>query len=248
MNGLIIVLYTVGCLVIALSLLLAATSSGTVRSTAFLVSIWIGVVLVMLHTGHMSLAAVFGNIAFVLSILAVHTQAKSRKVSPLLQSEDTPHELKDKVSTNVTTTEDAARQLEQAIHLQHIKRIIETYFHSSLPFRKHGYSIGNLALETGIPVHQLSATINQEFGMNFNEFINSYRVNYLTEIIQDSFDLQSYTLEALGKMAGFNSRTTFIAAIKKHTGMTPSLFFSHKKSSKVKPKNSEIELLMKEVA
>jgi AraC-like DNA-binding protein len=34
----------------------------------------------------------------------------------------------------------------------------------------------------------------------------------------------------MGRMAGFNSRTAFIAAIKKHTGMTPSAFFGRRES------------------
>ena len=47
----------------------------------------------------------------------------------------------------------------------------------------------------------------------------------MQQLTQDEKDFHRYTLEALGKMAGFNSRTSYITAIKKRTGKTPSAFF-----------------------
>jgi AraC-like DNA-binding protein len=47
-------------------------------------------------------------------------------------------------------------------------------------------------------------------------------------MVRDSEDAFQYTLEALGKMAGFNSRTAFIAAVKKKTGKTPSELFNRR--------------------
>jgi AraC-like DNA-binding protein len=46
-------------------------------------------------------------------------------------------------------------------------------------------------------------------------------------MLQSSPDNYQYTLEALGNMAGFNSRSTFIAAVKKKTGKTPVEYFQH---------------------
>ncbi len=112
------------------------------------------------------------------------------------------------------------------------KQLIKNHFAESLAFRKPGYAIRDLSNETGIPGYLLSLFINQEYGMNFNEMINAYRVEYLSGLLKTSFDCQSYTLEAIGKMAGFNSRTAFIAAIKKYTGMTPSTFFGRRDSGK----------------
>ena len=77
----------------------------------------------------------------------------------------------------------------------------------------------------GIPSYQLSAFINQEYGKNFNELLNDYRVDYLAKLAKTSTDFYQYTLEALGRKAGFNSRTTFITAVKKRTNQTPSDYF-----------------------
>jgi len=108
------------------------------------------------------------------------------------------------------------------------KAALEDHFSKNHPFRKPGYTLGNLSEELRIPAHLLSAFINQEYGRNFNELVNDHRVGYLEEMVRTSADSHQYTLEALGKMAGFNSRTAFIAAVKKKTGKTPSEVFTRK--------------------
>lgn len=105
------------------------------------------------------------------------------------------------------------------------KEIIETHLKENKPFCRQGYSIRDLAQEVNLPLYQVSAFINQEYGKNFNEWINDHRFAYLQQLTQDEKDFHRYTLEALGKMAGFNSRTSYITAIKKRTGKTPSAFF-----------------------
>ncbi len=108
---------------------------------------------------------------------------------------------------------------------QAFKTIIEKHFQDNSPFLKSGYTISDLYKETGIPTYQLSAFINQEYAKNFNEFINEYRVVHLDNLTRQSSEYRQYTLEALGRMAGFRSRTAFIAAVKKKTNKTPSEFF-----------------------
>jgi AraC-like DNA-binding protein len=108
------------------------------------------------------------------------------------------------------------------------KRAIETHFDQNNPFRKHGYTIGDLSKEVDIPAYQLSTFINQEYAMNFNELINSYRVDYLIQRYSNTHDFAQFTLEALGKEAGFNSRAAFISAVKKRTGKPPSEIFGRR--------------------
>jgi AraC-like DNA-binding protein len=107
-------------------------------------------------------------------------------------------------------------------YAEKIRAKLESYFENQKPFLRQGYNIANMAAELGVPLYQLSAFINQQYGQSFNEFINGYRVQYVKEVLLKEADADQYTLEALGKKAGFNSRSTFIAAVKKKTGQTPS--------------------------
>jgi AraC-like DNA-binding protein len=128
------------------------------------------------------------------------------------------------------------------------RQMLKEHFSTTLAFRKHGYTIRDLSNETGIPVYLLSAYINQEYGMNFNEMVNAYRVEYMAKVFKTSGDWKSYTLEALGKMAGFNSRAAFIAAIKKHTGMNPSAFFGRKDNETITHTSFNFSGMLKDVA
>ena len=107
------------------------------------------------------------------------------------------------------------------------KKKLENHFQESQPFRKRGYTIGDLSKEIDIPPYLLSAFINQEYSKNFNELINEYRVNFLIDQVSKE-ESEQYTLEALGKEAGFNSRAAFIAAVKKTTGKNPSAVFGRR--------------------
>ena len=108
------------------------------------------------------------------------------------------------------------------------KQIIESHFAEKNSFCLPGYSIRDLSIGVNIPVYQLSAFINQEYGKNFSEWINDHRFLFLQKMVAENGDFHLYTFEALGKMAGFNSRTSFISAIKKRTGKTPSEYFLKK--------------------
>ena len=89
------------------------------------------------------------------------------------------------------------------------------------PFRRKGYGIKDLAAETAIPPHHLSALINQEYRMNFSDFLNRYRIEYVKERMVQ-LDWRQLTLEGLALEAGFGNRTTFFRAFVKLTGSTPS--------------------------
>jgi AraC-like DNA-binding protein len=112
-----------------------------------------------------------------------------------------------------------------AAELKAYRASIEAHLSEKKPFSSPGYSIHDLSKEVNIPMYQVSAFINQEYGKSFTEWINDHRFSYLKQLQQENGDFHRYTLEALGKLVGFNSRTSFIAAIKKRTGKTPSEYF-----------------------
>ena len=100
-----------------------------------------------------------------------------------------------------------------------IKEVLE----SKKPFLQQRYSLKELAIDTQIPLHHLSAFINHYCQMNFNDFINEYRVQYSQEKMRNH-ECTYKKLETIAKESGFNNRNTFTAAFKKVTGQTPSQF------------------------
>lgn len=118
------------------------------------------------------------------------------------------------------------RQVLSLAQISGYKHLMENHFINNRPFLQQRYSIKDLAAEIGIPSYLLSTLINQEYEMNFSEFINDIRVSYLVDLTRQNPEyLSKYTLEVLGQMGGFNSRTTFILAVKRKTGKTPSEIF-----------------------
>lgn len=69
----------------------------------------------------------------------------------------------------------------------------------------------------------VSTEINNKFKMNFNNFINKYRVSEARRLMSMP-ENSNYTLAALAIKSGFNSISVFNRAFKKETGVTPSFY------------------------
>jgi len=88
------------------------------------------------------------------------------------------------------------------------------------PFLQRGYHIKELSDELQIPVHQLSAFLNQVLGTNFNDHINKYRIDHCIELLNTNLSTRP-NLQQLSKICGFNNRSSFTTAFKKFTGQKP---------------------------
>lgn len=102
-----------------------------------------------------------------------------------------------------------------------------SYIAKEEPFRRQGFTINELAQSLKMPIHHLSYILNHYYKQRFTDFINFYRVEYLKKRL-DNGDWRSFSLEGLSQEAGFSSRSTFFAAFKKMTGMTPSAYVQQK--------------------
>jgi AraC-like DNA-binding protein len=69
----------------------------------------------------------------------------------------------------------------------------------------------------------ISNVINTGFQKNFNDFVNTYRIEAFQEKVKDP-KLSHYSLLALAFESGFNSKSTFNRSFKKITGKMPSDF------------------------
>jgi AraC-like DNA-binding protein len=98
---------------------------------------------------------------------------------------------------------------------------LESIVERDRPYLNPDLTLTDLAASTGISYLYLSAVINQEYGMNFRDYINRFRVNHI-KLLMNQPEFKQYTFEALAKMGGFGSRITFARAFQKFEGCTPS--------------------------
>jgi AraC-like DNA-binding protein len=69
----------------------------------------------------------------------------------------------------------------------------------------------------------ISNLINQDFGMNFNDLINGYRVEYAKDLMKNSRN-EELSMQAIASESGFGSLSSFTRAFKKNTGATVAMF------------------------
>jgi adenylate cyclase len=97
------------------------------------------------------------------------------------------------------------------------------YLSENESFLNPDLSLRELASQIEIHPNHLSWLLNNNFGKNYNEFINKYRI--------EAFKLNAkvpknahLTIEGLAYESGFNSKTVFNTYFKKETGLTPKQF------------------------
>lgn len=103
------------------------------------------------------------------------------------------------------------------------QRKLEQHFSDYQPYLDPELNLEKLASDLDLNPRYLSMLLNQVVGKSFYEFINHYRIEEVKRLLLDP-DHQHLTIEAMGKKAGFKSKSTFNAAFKKQTGMTPRAF------------------------
>ncbi|WP_340111793.1 helix-turn-helix domain-containing protein [Maribellus mangrovi] len=69
----------------------------------------------------------------------------------------------------------------------------------------------------------ISRLINAEFGVNFNEFVNHYRVREAEKLLS-SAENKSYTLDYIAEEVGFGTGNSFARAFKEYKGVTPGQY------------------------
>lgn len=89
-------------------------------------------------------------------------------------------------------------------------------------YRQKGLTLAVVSKNIGFPTYQVSQTINQHFGLKFNEFVNKYRVAEVKNRLQDSE--ANDKIEVIAKEVGFASTSSLYTAFKKEVQLTPQAF------------------------
>jgi AraC-like DNA-binding protein len=95
------------------------------------------------------------------------------------------------------------------------------------PYLEEDLTLKELADRTGIPLRDLSRIINEKLHKNFSDFINFYRVEEAKHLLLLEGSREMTILDIAFEV-GFNSKSNFNSAFKRHTGITPSLYKKRK--------------------
>lgn len=100
---------------------------------------------------------------------------------------------------------------------------LKKYMVEEKPFLNPSLTIQEVSAAIGIPVRNLSVLINHKLGQHFYDFVNGYRIEHAMEILKNTSKSKVTILEILYEV-GFNSKSSFNTAFKKHTGSTPTSY------------------------
>ena len=100
---------------------------------------------------------------------------------------------------------------------------LEQYMVEEKPFLNPSLTIQDVSAAIEIPVRDLSLLINHKLEQHFYDFVNTYRIENAMDILKDGTKSKVTILEILYEV-GFNSKSSFNTAFKKHTGNTPTSY------------------------
>ena len=105
-----------------------------------------------------------------------------------------------------------------ADHASRIARKLNTAMANDLLYRDAGLSLPKLARHIGSSPNYVSQTLNEHLAQSFFDFVNHWRIKEAEDLLIHGDD----TILAIAYEVGFNSRSAFYAAFKKHAGITPT--------------------------
>jgi YesN/AraC family two-component response regulator len=96
-------------------------------------------------------------------------------------------------------------------------------------FKDPHCSIDIIAKKIGSNSKYVSQVINDKLGCSFTNYVNDLRIREAQQILSEQKS-ERYSIEGVGIMVGFQSKSTFNTQFKKVTGMTPTEYLRTIKS------------------
>jgi len=129
--------------------------------------------------------------------------------------ESSPEETLRPPPENAENTERDKAMYDEIIH----------YIKKNKSFKNPDFNAHSLAIALNSNVTYISKAISTSDSDNFNTLLNEFRINFV-KLMLDNGALKKYTIDYIFTEAGYKHRSTFNAAFKNITGMTPSEYAS----------------------
>ncbi|MFY0671990.1 MAG: AraC family transcriptional regulator [Bacteroidia bacterium] len=192
--------------------------------------------------GIMNIVDAFGNLDFYqdwwwnLALVAVSiyiglTGISQKQPAKIGFSEISPNKSESTSTDKVNIIISKPREHETLGEEQRIAQKLEQLMTAQKLYLQPELSLSELARQLKVSTTLLSASINQVMQMNFNDYINSLRIDEFIRLYKND-SAKQYTLLSLALDSGFNSKPTFNRAFKKLKGTSPKAYFENESSAK----------------
>ncbi|MCX6300233.1 MAG: helix-turn-helix domain-containing protein [Bacteroidetes bacterium] len=105
-------------------------------------------------------------------------------------------------------------------HTISIEEKLKVLFQKMEPWVDKNFSLASLAFLIDVPEHHLRYYFNHYLNISFPTYRNQLRVNHVKKALE-SGEFNRLSMEGIGQMAGFASKSSFFSVFKNETGMTP---------------------------
>lgn len=99
-------------------------------------------------------------------------------------------------------------------------KMLQSYFEEAKPYLDPQLTLKKLSESVSIPQRLLSQLINEQKGMNFYDFVNSYRIEIAKKMLVVT--KREKTISEIMYDSGFNTKSSFNTAFKNATGVSPT--------------------------
>ena len=107
--------------------------------------------------------------------------------------------------------------------VQNLKQKLLTTLGKQKIYLDPDINLPSLSRELGTNRTYLSQLINQEFGLNFNQFINKYRTEE-AKVMLTQEALQYLTVKEIGEKCGFSTHQSFVRCFREYYDVTPGAY------------------------
>lgn len=131
--------------------------------------------------------------------------------------------------------------LEQDIEkLNKLYDSIATYMRNRKPYCDPDFTISQLSEAIDGNVTYISKAIKLNKDVNFNVFINSYRIDLVKEMLDNDYQ-NKYTMRYIYTTSGFRHQSTFNKVFKQISGVTPSEYIKKLELDRHKDEKTVLE-------
>lgn len=104
---------------------------------------------------------------------------------------------------------------------------INAYLADEKPYLNQDFSIGDMAAALKVPQHHVSYCLRALFKQSFPKLKTTLRIQYALQLMNSS-DFEHLSIEGIGQMAGFSSRSSFYSAFQAEMDCSPGEYLEKK--------------------